>query len=630
VGVGRKASRSPAYYSFAMDAARSPGRRRRPRRRTTEHALDARLVRVASLVLLPVALVLLLTVSTPGVLPPPRAAPAFDGAAATALSAQFSSAYPTRVPGTPEAALAAAWYRQTMRSLGLTTDEQVWREDLPGLGTVELRNVATVIRGRSPSTIAVVAYRDNETPGATTDNPSGTAALIELARPYGTLGAVPPPVPQRTLVLVSTDGGAWGGAGAVRFAEQAAAQGNVVAVVALHGLARPGQPRLVVAAGATASPARALVSTASARIEEQAGIAPALPSVAEQLVGLGIPFGQGEQAPFLERGVAALTVAGAGTSTGRGADPALRESSLARLGRATEALVGSVDASPRRSFGTPDAVFLGDRVVSGWALRLFLIAAVAPFAVGVVDIVARGRRRRLPLRPAARALRTRILFWLYGGVLLWLAALTGVLPTGAPLPFPPNGAAAGDWSPVGVALFSAAFAVGWAVQRGRLVPAVSPLPDETLAGYTAALVWLGGVALLLAITRPYALMFVLPSLYTWLWLPRQTSGASRVALYLLGLAGPAAGLAVLGHSLGTGALETALYVLELAGVGYVPPASVLITLAWAAAAAQLGSLAFGRYAPYASGAEPPPPGVVRGGIGRIGRRLAAPRQTSAT
>lgn len=586
-------------------------------------------MRVSSLVLAPIVLLLLLTISAPGVLPPPAAAPVFDGASAAAISAELSSTYPVRVPGTSEASLAASWYRQTMSSLGLTTDEQVWRQDIAGLGEVELRNVITVVRGRSPSTVVVVANRDNDGAGSDADNPSGTAALVELARPYGTLGSVRPPVPQRTLVLVSTDGGAWGGAGAVRFAEQARAEGEVVAVVALRGLARPGRPRLAVAAGATASPARALVSTASARIEEQVGLSPALPSPVTQLVDLGIPFALGEQGPFLERGIAALTIGGGGASGRPATSQALRETTLGGLGRAAEALVGSIDASPRRSFGVADAVFLESRVVSGWALRLLLIAAVAPFAVGVVDLVARSRRKRLPVRPAARALRRRLLLWLFGGSLLWLAGLASILPTGSPLPFPPTGPAAGGWSVAGVLALSAAFFLGWLVERRRLVPVVPPTSDETLAGHVAALAWLGLVAVVVALAHPYALVFLLPSLYSWLWLPRQTARAAQAALYVLGLAGPAIGMLVLGRSLGIRPLETVRYVTELAAVGYVPPSSVLVTLAWAAAAAQLGALAFGRYAPYAGGVEPPPPGAVRAGIGRVGRRLVSTRQTSA-
>jgi hypothetical protein len=39
--------------------------------------------------------------------------------------------------------------------------------------------------------------------------------------------------------------------------------------------------------------------------------------------------------------------------------------------------------------------------------------------------------------------------------------------------------------------------------------------------------------------------------------------------------------------------------------------SALLGLVWLAAAAQVAAIAFGRYAPYANGAEPPPPGAIR-------------------
>ena len=64
-------------------------------------------------------------------------------------------------------------------------------------------------------------------------------------------------------------------------------------------------------------------------------------------------------------------------------------------------------------------------------------------------------------------------------------------------------------------------------------------------------------------------------------------------------------------------MDTVLYVLGLATVGYISLGSVLLALAWAAAAGQLGALAFGRYAPYAGGAEPPPAGLVRTAIGSL-------------
>ena len=237
--------------------------------------------------------------------------------------------------------------------------------------------------------------------------------------------------------------------------------------------------------------------------------------------------------------------------------------------------------------------------------------------LGVLDLVARSRRRRLAFAPALRALRARALLWLFAGVLLWVAGIAGVLPTGASLPLPPYTELLTDTNLAALMLLSLGLLLGWLAGRRHLVPVTPATPEERLAGYTVALGWLAVVAVVLAITKPYALVFVLPSLYAWLWLPLRSSRWTRAALFVAGLLGPVAALVVLARELGIGLLEAPLYVAGLATVGYVGAASVVLALAWATAAAQLAALAFGRYAPYAGGVEPPPRGVVRTSLSRV-------------
>ena len=74
---------------------------------------------------------------------------------------------------------------------------------------------------------------------------------------------------------------------------------------------------------------------------------------------------------------------------------------------------------------------------------------------------------------------------------------------------------------------------------------VRPTPEERLAGYAAALAWLAAVAIVMALFMPFALVFVLPALYAWLWLPLRTRFWPRTAVYVLGLIGPVGGLLVL-------------------------------------------------------------------------------------
>jgi Peptidase family M28 len=617
--VARARGSRRAYYSPAMEAARLRTRGRRLRRGTVERPLNSRLVRLGFLLVAPAAVAFLFSISTTGTLPRSTLAPIFDPSAATQLADTLSVEYPSRVPGSAGADGAAHWYAETVRALGLTTEEDAWTEDLADLGRIELRNVVAVVPGRSDDAIVVVAHRDNAgTERPFGDNASGTAALIELARAFAPQESGPDPLPQQTVVFVSTDAGAYGGAGAERFAQTSPFAERAIAVVVLDRLGGRGKPRIAIAGDEPASPARTLVRTAAARIEEQAGVAPSLPGVATQLLDLGMPFAAGEQGRFLGHGIAAVTL---GTepeqSTSAASDPELRARRLGQLGRATEALVDSLDASAGGAFRTPDTIFFADRAGSGWAARLVLVLAVVPFALGLADLFVRARRRRLPLAPALRSQRARLGLALFGGALVWLGARLGALPTGASLPLPPYTDLV-SFPPVGsLLLLAAAFGVGWLLVRTRLTPATAPPPTDRLAGLVVGLSVIGIVAVALALTKPYALVFVLPSLYAWLWLPLEGRAAIRIGMFVLGLAGPIVGLLLLGHQLDLSPIDAALYGVGLVTVGYVPPGAALAALVWTAGAAQVGALAFGRYGPYAGGAEPPPPGPLRRAVRRV-------------
>jgi len=612
-----------AYYSPAMEAPRPRRRRRRLGRSGTATTMDGRLVRVGLVVLAPALVALLFAVSTPGTLPRSPLQPLFDGKAAQALADTLSLEFPSRVPGSLGAEGAARWYSETMSGLGISAREDRWEADLAGLGSVTLENVVSEIPGRSDHAIIVVAHRDNAgsvRPGV--DNATGTAALLELARSFAPVGGQSPRL-QHTLVLVSTDGGAYGGAGAARFVETSPFAKDALAAVVLDDLAGQGATRIAIASDASDSPPQTLVRTAIARVAEETRLAPRLPSVTTQLLDLGMPFADDEQGRLLGGGIAALTLTTSGHPELRPhpAEPTPAGAvKLDRLGKATEALVDSLDASARPAFRTPDSLYFGDRALSGWAFRLTLVVLVVPITLGTVDLVARSRRRGLTYRPALRALRTRLFVWLGGVALLALGAVGGVFPTGENLPLPTFVELVTN-PPVGaISALAAVFAIAWVVARRRLVPRRDITQDERLAGMVVALVALCGVAIALAVAKPYALVFVLPSLYAWPWIPLGRISWRGPALFLVGLAGPLLGLLLLANQVGIGVARAALYVSGLATVGYVSLGSVLAAVAWAAVAAQFAAVAFGRYAPYADGAEPPPPGLVRSSIRHFVRR----------
>jgi hypothetical protein len=152
---------------------------------------------------------------------------------------------------------------------------------------------------------------------------------------------------------------------------------------------------------------------------------------------------------------------------------------------------------------------------------------------------------------------------------------------------------------------------GWLVARARLVGSGAATPGDEVAGLAIALSALGVIAFVLIITNPFALLFVLPSAHAWLWLvqTRNSSAWIRAGLYTAGLLGPALVLGSTALRFGLG-LDAPWYLGELTAVGYVPALTLVLTLAWAAVAAQVIAVTTGRYAPYPSANERPARGAV--------------------
>jgi hypothetical protein len=579
------------------------------------------------LVALPL-LIMVLSLERPAPLPAPSLPPTFDRRSAQTLATELASLHPDRRPGSPGALGAERWFTDQARVYGFTAERGAFEADrfessIEGLGRVPLVNLAIRVVGVSKDRVIVVmAHRDNagNGPGAN-DNASGTAALIELARAFAPPTAGAPRVqPAHTILFLSTDAGVYGGLGADHFARHSIYRGHVDAVVNLDAIAGRGRPRLEIAGDRPRSPAGSLVETAAARLFDQSGMGPGRTSALGQLVDLAFPFSLYEQAPFVGDRVPAVTLT---TSGGRPhQDPAdtprrLDVTRLGQLGRAAQSLLGSLDQGLELAHGTSTYVYLGTRLVRGWALELALIAMLVPFLTATVDLFARCRRRAIALRPALRALRARLLFWLLVGALFELFGLFGAWPAGPARPLDPAAAAARDWPLLGLAVLGVLVGAAWLVAREPLIPRRPPRPEEELAGYTASLLALGGLSLLVVATNPFALIFLLPSLHAWLWLPQVRSGApgARVAVLAAGFVGPLLLLWSLAVRFGLG-LDAPWYLGELVAVGYVGLLPLALALGWAATAAQLVVLASGRYAPYPSRREFP-----RGPVREAVRRL---------
>jgi Peptidase family M28 len=569
------------------------------------------------------------TVARPEQLPPPSLPPSFDQLAAVEATRELALQFPGRSPGSSGAADAADWVAERLRSYGFRVQRDRFEASIPGEGTVPMQNVYAVVPGRTGDALAVLAHRDNLGigPGAS-DNASGTGALLELARGYG-LRAAPARgraaaslSPAHTIVFISTDGGAFGGVGALRFLERSAYRNRLDAAVNLVAIGGQRRLRLDIAADRPRSPDPALVQTAAAGIEARTGAEPRRTSTLGQLIDLAFPFSFYEQAPFIGRGVPTVTMTTADERPPRPVMDTLDALVPRRIGQAggtAEGLLGSLDAGVALSGSTATYLVIGSRVVRGWAIKLVLIAALVPFLIAAVDLFARCRRRRIPLAPALRSYRSRLAFWLWVGLVFGLLAVLGGWGTGdAGRPPPPDTPLTNEAPLLGLAVFGALALAGWLVVRERLLPRRQVRPSEELAGQTAALLALGVVALLVVATNPFALIFVLPSLHAWLWLPqvRYRPLWIRGAVLAVGLAGPMLLLGSFAWRFDLGA-DAPWYLLRLAAIGYVPIPSILIGLAWLAAAGQLAAVSAGRYAPYPSARERPPRGPIREVVRRL-------------
>jgi hypothetical protein len=581
---------------------------RRPRPGSFARPVNGRLYRTFALLVPAALIVAAFAVSKPATLPAPALPPLYDGQSAFAFANELARRFPDRTPGSQGAREAAAWLAARFAQLGLQVESDRFEAAVPGRGVRSFENVAAVSFGRSRQAIVVLAHRDNigAGPGAN-DNASGTATLLELARTHAaprlaqTTGRLL--LPLHTFVFLSTDGGAFGGIGAARFAERSRFADRIRAVVALTALTGPGRTQVHLAGNAPRTPPAALVSTAVARVREHTGAEPIRPGAFAQLLDLAFPFSLYEQAPFAGEGTPALTLSTAGERPPSPFDDVperLDPSRLEGVGRATQALIGSLDQGLAFRDSSARELRIGSRIVPGWALVLVAGAALAPFLVSVADLLARSRRRGVALLAPARSYVRRLAFWLAAAALFALLGGIGLWHDGAPRPLSPETEAAQDWPAPELLLLALLVLVAWLLTRRRLRRRGLVMPKDELGGYTIALLVLAAVGVTTFFWNPFALLFVLPSLHAWLWLPQlRGRPVVRAAALLAGFTGPLLLVGSFAFRFELG-FDAPWYLLQLAAVDYVPLPAVGLALVWAAAAAQLTALATGRYAPYPS------------------------------
>jgi hypothetical protein len=458
----------------------------------------------------------------------------------TTLAKEFAN----RTPGSRSDNALAAYVKNDLidNAKGFQVSTQEFTADTAS-GRRVLTNVLATRAGLASGEIVVVAHRDAVPHAGEADaDMSGTAVLLDLAR------ALSGETLSRSVLLVSTSGQV-GAAGATALAQSLSGQ-PVDAVIVLGDLAgaRHHNPVVVSWSGSDGLAPPMLRNTLAAYARQEADITTPETGLAGQLVRLAFPFSVTEQSPFIESGLPAvlLSVDGDTLTPARTSFVDGSSAQLAKLGSAALQTVNALDQGPAVP-AVSSYLLIGGKVVPLWALRLLVLALMAPVAATAVDALARTRRRGHSI--------LRWLGWVLCGALPFLVALAALLLAALAglLSATPPGAVGNGVVPIsggdvavmaGVVLlivlsflFLRPFALravasvsGQSASVGRPAGPDSPAADAAAVALTLVLCV---VTLALWLLNPFASLLLIPALHLWLWLAQPGARSHRGAVLAL-------------------------------------------------------------------------------------------------
>jgi hypothetical protein len=513
--------------------------------------LDLRLYRAS---LLPFAVAVVVAAFSLSMRPSPLSGPlppdAFNTGRAFASLEHLAAAYHNRAPGSPaDDALAAAVARQ-LRSDGYQVTTIRSRVQT----VLGQRHIETVIASR-PGTggaIALLAHRD-AVHGPSVAALSGTAALLELAKDLSAVN------PQRPLTFVSTSGGSGGNAGAAIAAAALPRPLDAAIVIGDVAGTEPQHPFVVPWSGDGGAAPPLLVASINHALSAQLNESPGAYSAAQQLARFALPITVGEQGPLADAGLAAVLVQQSG-ELGPAANEPVSKARLGGFGHAILATIEALEGAGEISDKTTRELTFGDHLLGGWAARLLVGLLILSCALCTLDVLARARRRRIPI--------ARWMIWVFGwagpflaaGLFAKLLAFSSLLKVVPPAPvsareLPLSGA--GEAALVGVLV---AFALA-ALLRSAL-GATARLDGSAAAdGAPVALLAIACVlAAVLWIANPYSAALLALPLALWLLVmtrPARHSVLAGVLCALLSLVPLGLALGAEAHALALGPLAFA-------------------------------------------------------------------------
>ena len=480
------------------------------------------------------------------------------------------------------------------------------------VGARKLDVVTATAPGQRPGAIVVIADRANR---------AATALLIGLAESLRDV------VAQRSVVLVSTAGGASGIAATI-----GALPPQVTAAIVIGGVAGASSHATLSVAPWSAKG----VAPPVLRVTVEAALATASHrrvsdvSLADQLARIALPLTAGGQGPLGKAGIPAVLAGTGGEVPDGGAVASAAD--LKVMGGALTAAVSALDVAGSLPTAPWRGLSVGSQLLDGWGARLLGGLALLSLAGCTLDVLARSRRRRTPvLRSVGWVLSFATPFVLAGLFTVFLGAAGLLRATPASVVTPAE-------LPVGTAgtavLFSVIllFVLAWGL-RGyarRRAGGHESGPPPPIGAVAALLATTTVVAFLIWLANPYASLLVVLPAHVWLVALTREEGcrpAAGLAVLALSLAPLVAAVALLCTGLGVspfGLLWTMIVFVGSSGLSLIE----LLLAALAAGCAVAAGMALLAPAP------PPPPEIqvtVRGplsyaGPGSLGGTASALRR----
>jgi Peptidase family M28 len=487
--------------------------------------LDPRIYRTSLIV---VALAVIVVAFSLGSQPSPLTASlvpdAFNGGTAYATMGNLAAQYPDRRPGSDADNSIADYVASGFSRDGLQVQRTVFSaQTIDGPRTVQ--TVTGTLAGLTPGSIVIVAHRDSAQPGAASDL-SGTAVLLELAQVLSSQSQ------QRSIVLASTSASI-GAAGAAQLARNLPQPVDAVIVLGDMAGAVVRTPLVVPWSDSTLVAPPLLRNTLASAIQQQTTLSAGDESIGGQFLHLAFPLAASEQRPFAANGEPAVLVS---TSSSRvpAADEKTSQYQISGFGRAVLQTVSALESGT--SVPAPSSYMLwSGKVIPAWAVRLLVLALIAPVLIATIDGVARARRRGH--RVGRWALW--VLAWSLPFALAVLAVLglrlTGVINIAPPGPIDGTaltlgGRAAAILICLGVLIVLGSAAVWWGGHRmwaGKAAPEArsghshrQQAPDDAASPGAAAglMLVLCAVTLALWLQNPFAAGLTVVALHCWLWI----------------------------------------------------------------------------------------------------------------